>query len=103
MSNKIVALVWSCLITALAVIGIGASSASAQGAPKEITLGYSISLTGKFSTDATDTHRAYQLWAEAGEQGRRDSAQGPRETAGQARPLRRRQRHQHARSAITSG
>jgi len=31
---------------------------------KEITLGYSISLTGKFSTDATDTHRAYQLWAE---------------------------------------
>lgn len=31
---------------------------------KEITFGYSISLTGKFSTDATDTHRAYQLWAE---------------------------------------
>ena len=31
---------------------------------KEITLGYSISLTGKFSTDATDTHRGYQLWAE---------------------------------------
>jgi branched-chain amino acid transport system substrate-binding protein len=31
---------------------------------KEITLGYSISLTGKFSTDATETHRGYQLWAE---------------------------------------
>ena len=31
---------------------------------KEITFGYSISLTGRFSTDATDTHRAYQLWAE---------------------------------------
>ena len=38
-------------------------SASAQD-KKEITLGYSISLTGRFSTDATDTHRAYQLWAE---------------------------------------
>lgn len=39
--------------------------AAAQDAnKKEITIGYSISLTGKFSTDATDTHRAYQLWAE---------------------------------------
>ena len=38
-------------------------SATAQD-KKEITLGYSISLTGRFSTDATDTHRAYQLWAE---------------------------------------
>jgi branched-chain amino acid transport system substrate-binding protein len=42
-----------------------AGSAPAQDAnKKEITLGYSISLTGKFSTDATDTHRGYQLWAE---------------------------------------
>jgi branched-chain amino acid transport system substrate-binding protein len=38
-------------------------SATAQD-KKDITLGYSISLTGRFSTDATDTHRAYQLWAE---------------------------------------
>lgn len=31
---------------------------------KEIAFGYTISLTGKFSTDASETHRAYQLWAE---------------------------------------
>jgi branched-chain amino acid transport system substrate-binding protein len=49
------------------VVGVAAlaQGAAAQGANKnEITLGYSISLTGKFSTDATDTHRAYELWAE---------------------------------------
>jgi branched-chain amino acid transport system substrate-binding protein len=40
-----------------------AGPAAAQD-KKEITFGYSISLTGKFSTDATETHRAYQLWAE---------------------------------------
>src|SRR5688500_341161 len=39
--------------------------AVAQHANKqEITLGYSVSLTGKFNTDATETHRGYQLWAE---------------------------------------
>ena len=49
----------SALVGQAALVG----SATAQD-KKEITLGYSISLTGRFSTDATDTHRAYQLWAE---------------------------------------
>ena len=31
---------------------------------KEIVFGYSDSLTGKFSTEATDLHHGYQLWAE---------------------------------------
>lgn len=31
---------------------------------KEIVFGYSDSLTGKYSTEATDLHRGYQLWAE---------------------------------------
>ena len=49
----------SALVGQAALVG----PASAQD-KKEITFGYSISLTGRFSTDATDTHRAYQLWAE---------------------------------------
>jgi branched-chain amino acid transport system substrate-binding protein len=64
MSNRIVTFVWSYLIAALAVVAIGASPAGAQGAKKELTIGYSISLTGKFSTEAVEVHRAYQLWAD---------------------------------------
>jgi branched-chain amino acid transport system substrate-binding protein len=56
------------LLSSLAVLAGQAmlvQGAAAQDAgKKEITFGYSISLTGKFSTDANDTHRAYQLWAE---------------------------------------
>lgn len=36
----------------------------AAAAKDKIVLGYAVSLTGKFSTEATDTHRGYQLWAE---------------------------------------
>ena len=42
----------------------GAGVAAAQGGKNEIAIGYSLSLTGRFSTEATDTHRAYQMWAE---------------------------------------
>jgi ABC-type branched-subunit amino acid transport system substrate-binding protein len=36
-----------------------------QGAEKkEVTLGYSVSLTGKFSPEGNETQRAYQLWLE---------------------------------------
>lgn len=41
-----------------------AASPNPSAGKKEITIGYSISLTGKFSTEGTDTHRSYQLWAE---------------------------------------
>src|SRR6516164_7555677 len=64
MSRKTVALARACLIAALATIGMGQSPAAAQQDPKEIVVGYSISLTGKFSTEASDVHRAYQLWVE---------------------------------------
>ena len=41
------------------------SHALAQDAnKKEIVLGYSVSLTGKFATEATDLDRGYELWAE---------------------------------------
>jgi ABC-type branched-subunit amino acid transport system ATPase component len=51
-------------MAALAALGMDARSAVAQQPPKEIIIGYSISLTGKFSTEASDVHRAYQMWAE---------------------------------------
>jgi branched-chain amino acid transport system substrate-binding protein len=36
-----------------------------QGAEKkEVTIGYSVSLTGKFSPEGNETQRAYQLWLE---------------------------------------
>jgi len=41
-----------------------AGSVFAQGAKNEIVIGYSVSLTGKFGTEGSDMHRAYQLWAE---------------------------------------
>lgn len=50
---------WVALVLAFA------GPAMAQDAnKKEIVLGYAISLTGRFSTEATEVHRAYQLWAE---------------------------------------
>jgi branched-chain amino acid transport system substrate-binding protein len=64
MPGKIVALMGCYLIAALAVVGVGGSLASAQQPGKEIVIGYSISLTGKFSSEAPEVHRAYQLWAE---------------------------------------
>jgi branched-chain amino acid transport system substrate-binding protein len=63
-SNKIIASAAACLMAALAALGMDARSAVAQQPPKEIIIGYSISLTGKFSTEASDVHRAYQMWAE---------------------------------------
>jgi branched-chain amino acid transport system substrate-binding protein len=47
------------------VIGLAAHGAAAQAQGKsEIVFGYSVSLSGKFSTEGADTHRAYQMWAE---------------------------------------
>jgi branched-chain amino acid transport system substrate-binding protein len=47
------------------VIGIWAfGPIEAQAQKQEITVGYSLSLTGRFSTEATDVHKAYQYWAE---------------------------------------
>jgi len=51
------------LVTALVALGSGVAVAQ-SGGKKEILIGYSMPLTGKFSTEGTDTHRAYQLWAE---------------------------------------
>jgi branched-chain amino acid transport system substrate-binding protein len=49
----------------IALVLAFAGPAMAQDAnKKEIVLGYAISLTGRFSTEATEVHRAYQLWAE---------------------------------------
>ncbi len=64
MPGKIFGLIGRYLMAALAVVGVGGSLASAQQPGKEIVIGYSISLTGKFGTEASDVHRAYQLWAE---------------------------------------
>jgi branched-chain amino acid transport system substrate-binding protein len=60
--SKVVGRFWPRILSALFVCML-ACPAVAQD-KKEITFGYSISLTGKFSTDATDTHKAYQMWAE---------------------------------------
>lgn len=51
------------LLAAVVLFGAGANVANAQR-KTEIVIGYSISLTGKFSTEGSDVHRAYQLWAE---------------------------------------
>jgi branched-chain amino acid transport system substrate-binding protein len=63
-TNKIIASAAACLMAALGALGMDARSAAAQQPPKEVVIGYSISLTGKFSTEASDVHRAYQMWAE---------------------------------------
>ena len=60
--SKVVGRFWPRILSAL-FVSMLACPAVAQD-KKEITFGYSISLTGKFSTDATDTHKAYQMWAE---------------------------------------
>ena len=52
-----------CLLAALLFVGALANDAHAQR-KTEIVIGYSMSLTGKFSTEGSDTHRSYQLWAE---------------------------------------
>lgn len=53
------------LAAGLAVACSAAGVAFAQaGAKSEIVIGYSISLTGRFSTEGSDTHRSYQFWAE---------------------------------------
>ncbi len=53
------------LVAVLVAMGSGAGTALAQGGAKnEIVIGYSVSLTGRFSTEGSDTHRAYQMWAE---------------------------------------
>lgn len=52
-----------CFLAGLLLLYAGMDVANAQR-KSEILIGYSISLTGKFSTEGSDTHRAYQMWAE---------------------------------------
>ncbi len=52
-----------CLLAVLLFVGAVTNDAHAQR-KTEIVIGYSMSLTGKFSTEATEVHRGYQLWAE---------------------------------------
>lgn len=49
------------LVAACAVPGIALAQG---GGKKEIVVGYSISMTGKFSTSALEVHRGYELWAQ---------------------------------------
>ncbi len=51
------------VLAVLVIFGASASVANAQR-KSEIVIGYSISLTGKLSTEGSDVHRAYELWAE---------------------------------------
>jgi branched-chain amino acid transport system substrate-binding protein len=60
--SKVVGRFWLGILAALLVCVFALPALAQQ--KKEIAFGYSISLTGKFSTDATDTHKAYQMWAE---------------------------------------
>jgi len=54
------------LVAVLVAVCTVPGTAIAQGGAKnEIVIGYSVSLTGRFSNEATDVHRGYQLWAEA--------------------------------------
>lgn len=64
MSSMFGSLARTCAALAFAAIASSVSPAAAQQQPKDIAIGYSISLTGKFSTEALEVHRAYQLWAE---------------------------------------
>jgi len=51
------------ILAVLVLFGASANIANAQR-KSEIVIGYSISLTGKFSTEGSDVNRAYELWAE---------------------------------------
>ncbi len=51
------------LVTALVALSPGLAVAQ-SGGKNEIVIGYSISETGKFNTEALNVQRAYQLWAE---------------------------------------
>lgn len=52
-----------CFAAALAAV-LAVSPSAVIAAGNEVVVGYSLSLTGKFSTEAADVHRAYQMWAE---------------------------------------
>lgn len=54
---------WYWILAGLVFFGAGVNVANAQR-KSEIIIGYSISLTGKFSTEGSDAHRAYQYWAD---------------------------------------
>jgi len=49
----------------MAVFSLALLAGAVQAAEKkEVTIGYSVSLTGKFSPEGNETQRAYQLWLE---------------------------------------
>lgn len=61
--GRVVAWIAGVAMTALAVAAAAPGPAAAQD-KKEIVIGYTISQTGKFSTEATDSERGYLLWRE---------------------------------------
>jgi len=48
----------------VAVCTVPGTAVAQAGGKKEIVIGYSISMTGRFSTSALEVHRGYELWAE---------------------------------------
>jgi branched-chain amino acid transport system substrate-binding protein len=64
MPRKLFSGVFVWLAALLIVAGVGLKAADAQSAKKEIVIGYSMPLTGKFATEGADVQRAYQMWAE---------------------------------------
>ncbi len=50
-------------VSIVALCGV-VDAATAQAQKREITIGYSMPLTGKFSAEGSDADRAYRLWAE---------------------------------------
>ncbi len=63
MANRGMTWMLSCIVAILLAIG-GDPAGAQSAAKKEILIGYSISLTGKFSTEGSETHRSYQMWAD---------------------------------------
>lgn len=64
MSSKLFSGFFVWLAALLVMFGVGVKSADAQSTKKEIVIGYSMPLTGKFATEGADVQRAYQMWAE---------------------------------------
>lgn len=61
---RIPGLLGAALIAACLSQSTGSAALAQEANKKEIVLGYSISLTGKFATEATALDQGYELWAE---------------------------------------
>lgn len=63
MTRRSVATLAGVLVLAL-IIAAGGVSVQAQGDKTEVVIGYTISQTGRFSTEAAEVERGYTLWRE---------------------------------------